>query len=139
MDFGLETITDEATMPFPWGLTIRQLRDLTDHISKKLQGTTSYRIVYSRKAGYEDGYVGFLSEERIDTYGKINLSNPPFLFDEFNLIYKKSDLTLIRGIQFQTKPNASIKDYRPEIVQMWKNTKKAIEDYFDENPESNRE
>lgn len=134
----LESVAEKATIVFPWSLTIRQLTDLADHVAEVVRGEVSYDISYSRKSGYKSGYVGFLRESKTESEGHITLPNPPFIFNNFDFIYQSKDLAGIRGIQFRTKPDTALSDYRSEIVKLWNDVRAAVENYFDDNPETDR-
>ncbi len=125
---------EKAVIKFPWNLTIHQLEGLTNYIARKLRCLINYDFLYSRKAGYEYSSVGFLKEESVsDMTGRISLSAPPFTFDRFKFISKAQDLSRISSIQLGIYPEFEPPDYKPEVVQLWDETRKAVSDYFEEN------
>ncbi|OGJ12895.1 hypothetical protein A3K62_01300 [Candidatus Pacearchaeota archaeon RBG_16_35_8] len=131
-------VLDKATISFPWSLTLGQLRLLTDHVAETVKGSIHYDLSYAIRAGYETGVVGFRREDNIDFDGKVTLPNPPYLFDRFNFIYKHKDPAKIYGMQFQAKPGKPNSNYNPDVVQLWQDVRTAIENFFDDNPETNR-
>jgi len=41
-------------------------------------------------------------------------------------------------MQFQAKPGKPNSNYNTDVVQLWQDVRTAIENFFDDNPETNR-
>ena len=134
----LNPVLANSIIFFPWTLTLRQLKDLADYVGEQLHCVIDYEISHSRTSCYESGHAGFLRIEKTALDGKVTFPFPPFLHDRFNFIPHEKDPSRIRGIQFQTKQGTEISDYKQEIVQLWQDIRKAVDNYFDKNPETDR-
>ncbi len=132
----LEEVVQKATIIFPWDLTREQSRGLIKYITIKLRGLITYEFLHSIKIGYPSGYEVPLNEEKISNQkGVITLSSPPFSFDDFQFTPSKRDESKVSGIQFQPTQDFEHSGYSPEIVQLWEDTRKAVEGYFEDSLE----
>ena len=133
----LEEVVQKATIIFPWDLTREQSRGLIKYITIKLRGLITYEFLHSIKIGYPSGYEVPLNEEKISNQkGVITLSDPPFISDDFQFKPSKKDESKLSAIQFHLTSDLKLEDYRPEVRQLWEDTRKAVEDYFEANPAS---
>lgn len=125
---------------FPFDLTLEQSKGLMKYITIQLRGLITYEFLHSIKIGQQFGYSVSSNEERMSNEkGVITLSAPPFIFNNFCFRHSKRDSTRLSGIEFQITPNREIEyenlKIRPEIMQLWDDARKSVEDWFEENPE----
>lgn len=136
MSLTLEEITHKALIKFPWRITIEQSLELMKYIGFKMQGIIEYEFLHSIKIGHEFGYSKTLNEEKIlNTKGKISLSTPPFTSDNFSFKPSENESSSLCAIQFFVPRDFEKIKYDFEKVQLWGETRKQIESYFEENPE----
>ena len=136
MALSLEEILNKATIKFPWDLTIEQSIGLMRYIEKKLPIFIRYDFLHSVKIGRQFGYDVRLNEEKASAQdGTISLSNPPFTNAQFQFKPLEKDISKLEAIQFPLPKDFENTEYNPEVVQLWENVKKAVDDYFEENPE----
>jgi len=146
----IDEIVEKATIKFPWDLTFEQSKGLIKYITIQLRGLITYEFLHSIKIGRQFGYPISSNEERMSNErgiimleekisnekGVITLSSPPFIFNNFKFKHSEKDTSRLSGIQFQLiSDKKKLEDYRPEVRQLWDNTRKAVSDYFEENPE----
>ena len=118
----VETLSDiikKATIEFPWSLDFGQIADLFEYVENTLPGKVDYRTVPGIKKQQIRGKI-FHSFEPSASYG-------------FELKYSRKDKSKLSTLQFLLPKDFANAYYRPEVVQLWEDVKKAVEKYFEAN------
>lgn len=140
----LTEIINRTHIRFPWDLTLEQARELVKYICTKLPSRANYDFSQhvEVKYAFEDKLRGelpdgeeILKEEETETRfsGIIRHKIEPKAFDSFGFMPSKKDNSKLSSILFRIVDDWKITDYSPEVVQLWDDVRKIVDDYFVDN------
>ena len=100
---------------------------LSNHLPADVSGKIEYFINY-----LYDSKIKSSLENKGTLKVSANIRNfeVSMAFDSFESISYDKDSSFISGIKFNRVPAWEIEDYRTEIMELWDDVRKSIENYF---------
>ncbi|MBN2459112.1 hypothetical protein JXB28_02415 [Candidatus Woesearchaeota archaeon] len=124
----LDELIDQATIGFVRAVSIREMEIILERVAKELPA----RITYCKNE-----YVNLMPEKKkLTDYGTASIKGTisrldnAVVFDSFETQHCNSDTNLIKGMMFFIVPGWEAYDYRPEVRQLWNDTRSIVDDYF---------
>ena len=132
----LEEVINELTIEFPKKISFSKTTELMEYIAKNLPAEISSNLSYNNQVLYdaENKKMSRYYEQGIKITGNITNYNKTsrFIHDTFEIM-NEGRVNKFKGIQFQITPGWDLNQYRPEIRTLWKDVRKVVENYFEEN------
>ena len=118
-------ISDEQTrIDFPRGLGLHEAENLVVHLERDLPVFVDYTAYYSRKGESLEENKG-----NIGMTGTIISKKDNSISSRFYLDSQKNRRFELSGLKF-IRTYDKISDYKPEVLQLWNDVRKSIDDFF---------
>lgn len=127
----IDEVIEKSTINFPRALALKEAEELIEHLAKKLPANIHYKVSRHKSIGYQEKDERVLKQE-----GTVNISatviniKEPMSFDVCEFKPSMKDTSKLSSINFQLIPDYEIHDYRPEVIKLWGDVRKVVEDYF---------
>ena len=132
----IDEVISEAEIQFPTLLSRKEAEELLMYIAVKLPGSVHYRTHYSRFVDPNDCSELQIEGRALKINGDISRVGSPMAFDTFYIEPSEEDTSKLEIMKFQLVPGWELGDYRPEIRGLWNDTRRLIDAYFEETPNS---
>ena len=117
-------VEEQTTVNFPHGLGLHEAENLIIHLERDLPVYVNYTEYSSRKGGpLED------KPRDIGMTGEIISKKDNSISGRFYLNSQQNKMFEFSGLKF-IKTYDKISDYKPEIIKLWEDTRKSIDDFF---------
>src|SRR3989344_7932877 len=130
----IDEVISEAEIQFPTLLSRKEAEELLMYIAVKLPGRVHYRTQYSRSIDPNDCSELQTEGRALKINGDISRVGSPMAFDTFYIEPSEEDTSKLRMMKFQLVPGWELGEYRPEIKQLWEDTRGLVDAYFSEHP-----
>lgn len=125
----IEEVIQEATIEFQRLLSLEETEKLLGYISKNLPGRTHYISSYGEIIDSLEKGRTHIERTSISIEGII-IHKEPMKFSSFRGINVQNNSALIGAIRFETIPGYNLKEHRPEEIQLWKEVRQQVFNYF---------
>ena len=130
----IDEVISEVEIQFPTLLSRGEAEELLRYIAVKLPGRVHYRTHYSRSIDPNDCSELQTEGRALKINGDISRVGSPMAFDTFYIEPSEEDTSKLRMMKFQLVPGWELGEYRPEIKQLWEDTRGLVDAYFSEHP-----
>lgn len=140
MVMGIDEVIRRTTMELPQEIHIREVESILHRIAKDLPAIVNYckqeyiNLEYkrSRAVGCDNRVLDkrLVEHGTASIVGTISSKKNPAAFDSFETQSGMADPSMVASIRFCMVPGWGIGDYRPEVRQLWDDTRKIVDSYF---------
>jgi hypothetical protein len=125
-----KTLTEMATIEFGKDLGLNEVKDLLEQMSKKLHANIHYvSTCYGDMSADGRGRVT-KQQGSFKVGGSITRTDPEFSFDAFETDSSQKNYQKASAIRFNLVPGWEETDYKPGVLKLWEDTRKAVGSYF---------
>jgi len=128
----IDEVISEAEIQFPISLSRSGAEELLRYIAVKLPGRVHYRTHYSRFIDPNDCSEPQTEGRALKINGDISRVGSPMAFDTFYIEPSEEDTSKLEIMKFQLVPGWELGDYRPEVRELWADTRRLVNAYFEE-------
>ena len=132
----IDEVISEVEIQFQRPLSIWEAEGLLGYVAKRLPGRVHYRAHYFRSIDPNDCSELQIEGRALKINGDISRVGSPMAFDTFYIEPSEEDTSKLEIMKFQLVPGWELGDYRPEIRGLWNDTRRLIDAYFEETPNS---
>ena len=134
----LDKVLNLSKITFLRDLTLDESLGLLEYITIKLPGKVrggNYSQFFNMD--YPGKGMGVRKDEgTVKITGTLVHNLEPMAFDSFKFEHSNQDTSRLSSLQFDLMPEENeLVDYRQEVIQLWKDVRSIIMDYFNDNPE----
>ena len=129
-----EEIIDKTTIEFKRPIDLKETEDLLRYIAKNMPANINSTIKYFKAFIYNNESKGILENKgTLEVIAGIH-NFKTHAFDALQSVPDNEDTFLISSVAFQRVPDWEIFDYRPEVQELWGQTRELVNKYFEEIP-----
>jgi hypothetical protein len=134
----IDEVIAKTSIELPKPLSLAEAEDLIDYIAMQLPANVNYHSSYHRSITHVAGEDGEWKDRVLKEDGTAEVTvsishlEKSLAFDTFQLKCSQEDYSRLGEIIFTRTPDWDINEYRPEVQQLWDDTRKIVEQYFEE-------
>ena len=128
----IDEVISEAEIQFPISLSRSGAEELLRYIAVKLPGRVHYRTHYSRFIDPNDCSELQIEGRALKINGDISRVGSPMAFDTFYIEPSEEDTSKLEIMNFPLVPGWELRQYRPEVRELWADTRRLVNAYFEE-------
>ena len=132
----IEQLISEVEIQFQRPLSIEEAERLLGYVAKRLPGRVHYRAHYFRSIDPNDCSELQIEGSALKIDGDISRVGSPMAFDTFHMEPLEEDTSKLEIMKFQLVPGWKLEEYKLEIKQLWEDTRRLVDAYFEETPNS---
>jgi len=125
----IEKVIEKATINFPRPLSLQETERVLEHVAKELPATITYHISAHKSLYHEAGSVA-KNDGTIRIRGSISNLQKPMTFDSFRSEPHRRETNFIASISFNLILGYDLEDYGPEVLKLWDDVRRVINQYF---------
>lgn len=123
---------EKSTIKFLTPVSLEEAKELIEYVARELPANVHYRVEYfvSINHGSADGEDPIIYGGTVGISASVSRVGTPMAFDIFEFGSSTEDPSMLDCIRFQMVPDWELSDYRPEIRQLWDDTRGIVQEYF---------
>lgn len=126
----IDEIAEKSTITFPRSVDLKEAEGLLMYVAMTLPAHVHYNVHYFRSISSLDGESFGVQDGTLKIIASVHSLKNPMAFDTFHIDSSTEDPSRLELIGFQMVPGWELSDYRPEIRQLWGDTRRIVQGYF---------